>query len=345
MNERLQKCRVHYSRQLIDAMRALDQSAVEITLITDDQNHLLGTMTDGDIRRALLKGEPLEAPLEPYYQRNYTSVRPGINRLDVIELMQARQISQIPIVDETGKLVGLHLLHELIGRQPRPNWAVIMAGGKGTRLGSITEKLPKPMVRVAGRPILERLVLHLVGFGFRRIFLSIHHLGHLVEDHFGSGERFGCRIYYLRENQPLGTGGALALLPRPLEPILVLNGDLVTQADLGAMLEFHCHGRFKATIAVKQYSHSVPFGCVKVESSRVIELEEKPVLTRLVNAGIYVLEPELVARVPQERETMMTSLLVDAIARGEQVGAFEITDDWLDIGNREQLKLAHGGTI
>lgn len=345
MNEQFEQCRVHHTRKLVDAMWALDRSAVEIALVTDDENRLLGTMTDGDIRRALLKGEPLEAPLGPYYQRNFTAVHPGTNRLEVLELMQARQISQVPVVDSAGKLVGLHLLHELIGRQPRSNWAVIMAGGKGTRLGPITENLPKPLVRVAGRPILERLVLHLVGFGFRSIFLSINHLGHLVEDHFGCGKRFGCRIHYLRERHPLGTGGALALLPNPpQDPILVLNGDLVTQPDLGAMLEFHFHGRYQATMAVKQYSHAVPYGCVDLDGKRVVQLEEKPVMSRLVNAGIYVLNPELVARVPRDKETLMTSLLTDAIARREVIGAFEIIDDWLDIGNRDQLKVAREGT-
>jgi dTDP-glucose pyrophosphorylase len=344
MNERLAKCQLHQSKRLVDAMRSLDESAAEIVLVTDGEDRLVGTITDGDIRRALLGGASLECPLLPHVQRQFTSVPAGTGRTEVIELMQARQIGQIPVVDGSGRLLGLHLLHELISRQPRPNWAIIMAGGKGTRLGPITENLPKPMVRIAGRPLLERLVLHLVGFGIQRIFLSINYLGHMVEAHFGRGERYGCRIQYLREQQPLGTGGALALLPEaPTAPVLVLNGDLLTQADVGAMFEFHDNGRFLATVAVKRYSHTVPYGCVEREGDRLVQLVEKPVLDRLVNAGVYVLNPEIIARVPRGLEMPMTTLLHDAMAQGDSIGAFEIVDDWLDVGNRDQLKLAREG--
>ncbi len=345
MNDQLQICCVHEAGRLRDAMWALDRGAMEIALVTDARNRLLGTMTDGDVRRALLRGATLDCPLAPYYQRHFTAVDPGTHRTDVVELMQARHIAQIPIVDGEGRLVGLHMLRNLIGRQPRPNWAVVMAGGQGTRLRPFTEHMPKPMVRVAGRPILERLVLHLVGSGIRRIYLSISYLGHLIENHFGGGERFGCEIRYLRETHPLGTGGALSLLPEsPQHPLLVLNGDLLTQADLGAMLEFHEHNLCMATVAVKRYSHRVPFGCLELQGTRVVGIEEKPILTRVVNAGIYVLGPELVASIPRDQELPMTTLLEQALVDSCTVGAFEICDDWLDVGTPEQLRVAREGS-
>lgn len=257
--------------------------------------------------------------------------------------MQSLVIHQVPVVDESGRVVGLHLLHELLGGIERPHWAVVMAGGRGTRLAPLTESIPKPMVRVAGRPILERLILHLVGFGIRRIFLSVHYLADVISSYFGDGSKFGCRIEYLQESEPLGTGGALSLLKeKPSSPVLVLNGDLVTQANLADMLDFHGRGRFVATMGVRQYTHQVPFGCVELKGGQVVGLEEKPILDRSVNAGIYVLEPSLLGRVPKAAYPI-TALFEECLERREPIGAFEIRDDWLDVGQRDQLKQAQQG--
>jgi NDP-sugar pyrophosphorylase family protein len=276
--------------------------------------------------------------------RAFTAVSPRAGRDEVLDLMRARSIGQIPIVDEDGRLIGLHLLHQMIGATQRSNWAVVMAGGEGRRLRPLTDTTPKPMLRVAGRPILERIVFHLVGFGFRRIFLSINYLGHRVEQHFGDGSRFGCRIEYLREDRPLGTAGALSLLPeRPPEPILVMNGDLVTQADLGEMLASHVGGGQCATMAVRRYVHTVPFGCVDLDGDRVIAMEEKPQVARLVNAGIYILDPAVVAEVPKDTAVGMPTILEQRIANGGVVRAFEIKDDWIDVGQRDQLSQAQRG--
>jgi NDP-sugar pyrophosphorylase family protein len=200
------------------------------------------------------------------------------------------------------------------------------------------------MLLVAGRPILERLVLHLVGSGFRRIFISINYLGHVIEEYFGNGDKFGCRIEYLRELEPLGTGGSLALLPEtPKDPVLVLNGDLVTQVKFGEMLEFHRGGSYAATLGVREYSHAVPFGCIKTRGERIIQFEEKPLLSRLINAGLYVIEPALLARVRKHENFPITDLFEDCLRRKEQLGAFQVDDEWIDVGQREQLKLAREG--
>lgn len=328
-----------------NALEVIDKGGEGICLMVDEGQHLLGTITDGDIRRALLKGATLDDCVEPFAKKQFTSVPDDAGRVEVIDLMQARQLNQIPILDKAGRLKGLHLLHEVLGARPRPNWAVIMAGGKGTRLGELTKDTPKPMLKVAGRPILERLVLHLVGNGIRRIFISTNYLAGIIEDHFGDGSRFGCSISYLRESpdQPLGTGGSLSLLPEaPGHPVFVCNGDLVTQVDVARLFDFHQDGGFTATIGVRSYAHEIPFGCLEVQDQCVTSIVEKPTVSQLINAGIYILSPEIIARVPR-RFFPITELFDEEVRGGGRVGAFEILDEWIDVGQREQLKQARGG--
>ncbi len=344
MADAIGACLVPVDGTIRDAMVALDRGARRIALAVDADGRLVGVATDGDLRRALLGGAPMEGPVAPHLSTSYVAVAEGDDRAAVLELMGARHVGAIPVLDEAGRPVGLHLLDEAIRSLDRPNWAVVMAGGQGVRLRPLTETIPKPMLRVAGRPILERIVLHLVGAGLERVYLAVGYLGNVIEDHFGDGSRFGCRIEYLREGTPLGTAGAIGLLPEPpTSPLLVMNGDLVTQADLGGLLALHERGGFIATIGIRRYVHGVPFGCVEREGDRVRSIEEKPAITRDVNTGIYALEPALVARVERGRRLDMTDLVEDALGRGEPVGAFSIEDDWIDVGQRETLSRAREG--
>jgi dTDP-glucose pyrophosphorylase len=328
---------------LREAFETLERGGMRIAVVTDDQGYVVGIMTDGDARRALLAGATLDAPLEKLANSRFTKVEPAVGRAEVLELMHARHHDAIPIVDERGLLVGLHQLHDVLGVEKRPNWAIVMAGGRGTRLGAITENTPKPMVRVAGRPIIERIVLHLVGFGIERVFIALNYLGEQIEGHFGDGSRFGCRIEYLREERPLGTAGALALLPEaPTAPVFVINGDLVTQANVGALLDAHVRGGHSLTVGIRPYFHTVPFGCVELDGTRVVRLEEKPRLMRMVSAGMYALSPEVVATVTEGGELTMPALIDASLEQGMVVRAFEVQDDWIDVGQREQLRLARG---
>jgi dTDP-glucose pyrophosphorylase len=319
-------------------MACIDRNVKGIALVVDHHRRLIGTVTDGDLRRALLKGATLDTPVRRFMGRCSTTVGVEAGRAEVLDLMQARSIEQIPIVDAQGRLIGLHVLREVIGAEERPNMAVIMAGGQGTRLRPVTEQIPKPMIKVAGRPILDRVVLHLVSCGIRHIFISINHLGHVIEKYFCDGSRFGCRIEYLREKEPLGTGGPLSLLKRiPSEPIIAMNGDLVTQPDIAAMLRFHTSGGYMATMAIRRYGHQIPFGCVALKGRRIVRLEEKPIIERPINAGIYILNPRLIRRVPK-RLFPITELFGSCLVRGEPIGAFEVEEEWVDVGQREQLK-------
>jgi len=326
---------------IFEAFEKIDASSVAMVVV-HEKGAVKGVLNDGDLRRALIKGAPLTASIEPYFTRDYVSVRPETSRADVLDLMQARSIEQIPIIGESGKLLGMHTVHSILGGKAKPNWAVIMAGGKGTRLRPLTEHLPKPMIKVAGRPILERLILHLVGHGVKRIFLSVNYMAHVIEDYFKDGSDFGCSIEYLREEEPLGTGGSLSLLPElPDEAVFVMNGDLVTQTNLEGMLHFHGEGQFHLTMGVKAYRHEVPFGCVESESGRIVSIIEKPSIDHLINAGVYLLSPEAIRQIPQ-RFFAITDLFEKAIAEGLLCGSYLIEDEWTDVGQMGDLKEAQG---
>jgi len=328
---------------LIECMRSMDITGAGIALAVDSEVRLIGTISDGDIRKALLNGCPLDSPVSPHINRNCFYVLPYVPRAEVLDIMQARRFEQVPIIDEHGKITGLHLLHDILGNVSRPNWAVVMAGGKGKRLGPVTENVPKPMIKVAGRPILERIILHLVSCGIRRIFISVNHLSEIIENHFKDGSNFGSSIEYLRENEPLGSGGAISLLPEvPEHPVLVMNGDLIAEVNCGDMINFHTQNNFYATLGVYPYFHQVPYGCVEMKENKLASLEEKPVLEKMVNAGIYVLSPQAVSAIPKSTSFPITTLFEDALSKNLPCGAFTIEKEWLDIGSPQQLREARG---
>jgi dTDP-glucose pyrophosphorylase len=339
----LDECIVRSDRNLRDVLEALNLGGLEIVLVIDDSRRLLGILTDGDVRRALLSGAELNSPVAPYIQKKFFFVGPQEGRGEVLDLMQSRRIGQVPILDEKGILVGLHTLHGILGATEKPNWAVIMAGGQGNRLKPITDSLPKPMIRVAGRPILERLVLHLVSHGIREIFLSVYYKADVIESHFGDGSSYGCKIRYLKEPIPLGTGGALSLLPeRPKCPLLLCNGDLITQVDISRILAFHKEGGFRATVGYHEYTFTIPYGVLDIEGEIVRGIREKPSFSWKANAGIYVLDASLLERVPSKTFFPLPSLIEDCLSRGEAVGSYPIEEDWLDIGRPQELRRALG---
>jgi NDP-sugar pyrophosphorylase family protein len=274
---------------------------------------------------------------------NYVSVGPDIDRTAVLDLMKARSIRHIPIVDSKKKLIGAHFLEDLIGSDIKANIAVIIAGGKGTRLLPLTEDRPKPMILVAGRPILERIVLHLVGYGIRKIYISINYLGEQIEKYFGNGESFGCSIEYLREEKPLGTGGALSLLTiRPDKPFIVMNGDIVTQINLSSLLDFHEKQGVAATIGCRPHKVDIPFGVIREKGNRLVSIDEKPSAHYLVNAGVYVLNAALLDMVPGGENFPITGLFEWLLERKIGVGVYIIEEDWVDVGRHEELKRANG---
>ncbi len=328
---------------LLEGLRAIDRGRIQMAVVEDHEGKLAGIVTDGDIRRGLLSGLPLDASLMNVLNTNFYSVSPDAQRADVLDTMLAREFDQVPVLDAAGRLHGVHLLTDFLSSKQRENLAVIMVGGKGTRLGELTRFLPKPMIKVAGRPILERIVHQLVGAGISRIYLAVNYLAGVIEEHFGDGQRFGCEILYLREEEPMGSGGALSLLPLDLtESILVMNGDLVSQFDIEAFFQTHESRGAAITVGVQDYKHKVPFGCVRIEDGCIRSLEEKPILARIINTGIYAITPEYVRQVPREFYPI-TRLLESALTAGDIVASHRV-DEWVDVGQPDELARARGET-
>jgi len=337
------------SASIKDAMNAISSGLAGAAFALTADDVLVGVVTDGDIRRALIEGAQMSDPVAPLIQRNPTVATEKESRSGVLDLMQARSILQVPVVNAAGQLVGVHLLRELLGRVERPNVGLILAGGRGTRLQPVTDSLPKPMIPVAGTPILERVLNHLVGFGINRVVLSVGYLGEVIEDHFKDGSRFGCEITYLREdpNNPHGTGGPLASLPSLFQelsdPILVMNGDLLTQFDVAAMLNHHQQSESIATIGAFNYSHEVPYGVLNTNGSgEITAIVEKPVRQELVSGGVYVLDASIPRQVPTDAFFPMTQVLSDCIGRKERVTVWPLDEGWVDVGRPQDLARAQG---
>jgi dTDP-glucose pyrophosphorylase len=331
------------------SLEAIQRGGANISLAIDEKGTFVGIVTDGDIRRALLAGAALDSPIEPYIQQNPLTVGPDESRTYVLDLMQARGMSQLPVVSGVGQLLGLHTLREVLGQVPKPNVALILAGGRGSRLLPVTSAIPKPMIEVAGRPILERIVTHCVGYGINRIVLSVGYLSKTIENHFKTGERFGCEISYIHEDPdyPLGTGGPLAKLidvfPDIEDPVLVVNGDLVTQFNVAAILESHSRSMAVATVGVVSYTHEVPYGVVEVDQSGFLRtLSEKPVIEKRVSAGIYVVEPSLINQIPRGNFIPITKILTDCILRGDSVAVWNCNSEWSDVGRPHDLARVRG---
>ena len=312
---------------------SLDQVAIKIVLVVNKANKLMGTISDGDIRRGLLKGLDLNSPITSIVHHNPLVVPPEMRRDMVIQLMVANKIQQIPVVDGQQQLVGLHLWDEITTTPIRTNLMVIMAGGKGTRLLPHTQNCPKPMVLVAGKPMLEHIIERGKLEGFNHFILAIHHLGHLIEAHFGRGEKLGIKIDYLREESPLGTAGGLGLLPsRPEEPFVVTNGDVISNIRYGELLDFHNFYQASATMAVRPHEWQHPFGVVQTQGVEIVGFEEKPVVRSHINAGVYVLSPEVLNELIAEEACDMPMLFERLQAKAKRTVAYPMHEPWLDVG-------------
>ncbi len=322
-----------------DAIQNLNASTLQIVLIIDDQGKLLGTVTDGDIRRGLLRGLDLRAGIDQILFTNPLVAPPEMSREMILHLMRANKLLQMPVVDEHHRVVGLHLWNEIIAQPERDNLMVIMAGGMGTRLLPYTEDCPKPMLSVAGKPMLEHILERAKSEGFRRFVLAVRYLAHVVEDYFGDGTKWDVHISYLHEDSPLGTAGALSLLdPIPTEPVVVTNGDVLTDVRYGEIIDFHKFHQATATMAVRLHEWQHPFGVVQTEGVNIVAFEEKPVFRTHVNAGIYILNAEAVQLVPCEIPSDMPDIFELLRLRGERIIAYPMHEIWADVGRPDDLK-------
>ena len=324
-----------------DAIRNLNNTALKIILIADSEGHFLGTVSDGDIRRGLLKGLTLSSPIQSIVHQNALVVPAGMTRDTVLSMMTANKVQQIPVVDDDGKIVGLHIWDEVASVQARPNSMVIMAGGMGTRLLPHTESCPKPMLLIQGKPMLEHIIERAKSEGFSHFIFAIHHLGHMIEEYFSDGSKFGVRIDYLREKAPLGTAGALSLLdPLPKYPFVVTNGDVITDIRYGEILDFHLRHQAAATMAVRVHEWQHPFGVVEINGVEIIGFEEKPIALSHVNAGVYVIEPDSLGELQRDARCDMPTLFERLQEKYQRTVAYPMHEPWLDVGRPDDLAKA-----
>jgi dTDP-glucose pyrophosphorylase len=325
-----------------EVIARIDASASQIALIADLDGRLLGVMTDGDVRRAILRGLPLTTRAALIMSTHPLTAPEGTSGRELLALMRRHVVHQLPLLNAEGQVVGLAHIDELIGARRKSNWVVLMAGGPGTRLRPLTESTPKPLLAVGGKPILESILEHLVAEGFREFYMSVHYKAEMIMDHFGNGNAWGASIQYLREESRLGTAGSLSLLPAaPREALVVMNADLLTHASVSSLLEFHAVQKAAATMAVREYDFQVPYGVVRMEGERITSVEEKPVQKFYVNAGIYVLSPEALAHIPRGAYFDMPTLFDRLNAAGALTTAFPLREYWRDIGRPEDFDQAN----
>lgn len=325
-----------------EAIRNLDQVAIKIVLVCNEAGILEGTVSDGDIRRGLLKGLNMDNPILSVTHRNALVVPPDFSREMVMQLMVANKIHQIPVLDEDRHVIGLYLWDEMTSPPSRPNLMVIMAGGMGTRLRPHTENCPKPLLPVAGKPMLEHIIERAKQEGFNQFVLAIHYLGHMIEDYLGNGERLGVQINYLREETPLGTAGALSLLdPIPDAPFVVTNGDVITDIHYGGLLDFHIRHTAAATMAVRVHEWQHPFGVVQMQGVNIVGFEEKPIARSHINAGVYALDPSALSALIANNRCDMPTLFERLQAQTKRTVAYPMHEPWLDVGRPDDLRIAN----
>ena len=340
--ERLREICLSPTALLQDAVDTIDRHPLRITLVVDEAGRLAGTVTDADLRRAMLGNLPTSAGIDNVMNRAPTVATTQMTRAEQAALLRRSRHRHLPLTDQTGVLLDLLTLPTKRQGETRDNWVVLMAGGAGTRLRPLTEHTPKPLLQVGRKPILEQILERFVDQGFHLFFLAVHYKEAMVRAHFGCGRRWGVEIRYLREDRARGTAGALSLLPAGNScPVVVMNGDLLTNLDFRELLAFHEDGAAPATMCVREYGHSIPYGVVRAEGMRLKSIDEKPVQTFFVNAGIYVLAPALISRIPSHRPYDMPELFTDLAARSPAPSLFPIREYWLDIGQLDDYKRAN----
>jgi dTDP-glucose pyrophosphorylase/CBS domain-containing protein len=329
-----------------DASACIDGNRAKIALVVDEMGRLVDTVTDGDIRRAILAGLELSAPVPQLHAGKLHRTRApvtaalGTDRSTLLQLMREQRVRQVPLVDVGGRVVDLVTQSDLEQSGALPVHAVIMAGGYGVRLRPLTNDVPKPMLPVGDRPLLEVIVERLRHAGVRRISILTHYMSDTIMGHFGDGGDFGVEIDYVREDEPLGTAGALTLLKASDDPLLVLNGDILTRTDYAALLDFHREHHAEITVGVREYDFRVPYGVVDVDGVQVTAITEKPVVKYFVNAGIYLLGPDVCRHLPHNQRCDMPTLINARVSAGANVVTFPVHEYWLDIGQIDDYRKA-----
>lgn len=324
------------------AIETIGKGRFHMCLVVDENQKLVGTVADGDIRRAILATVNLKAPVKNIMTTTPTTVDQDATRQAVLSHMRNHEIREVPIVDRNNVVVGLHTLEELVDVSPKENWVVIMAGGEGQRLRPHTEKTPKPMLKVGTKPILQNIIESFIEHGFSKYYISVNYKSDIIKNYFRDGKKWNVDIRYLEEEKKLGTAGSLGLISdRPSSPILVINGDVLTKIDIPSLLQYHKRQSACATMGVREYDIQVPYGVVRIRDEKIDKIDEKPTQSFFINAGVYVLNPEMLDYIAEDAPIDMTDLFNRALADQLPIGAFPIQEYWMDIGRIDDFKRAN----
>jgi dTDP-glucose pyrophosphorylase len=323
------------------ALRIIDALGGKIAMVIDEHGRLIGTVSDGDLRRAFLRGVTLGSPITELMNASPVAITSDTDRESTLRLMREKVLRHIPVVDAEGKVTALRTLEEFIQPPVRDNWVVIMAGGEGVRLRPLTEACPKPMLKLGDKPLLEVMLGNLRNSGLRQIVISVNYMASMITDYFGDGSKFDVDIRYVREDGPLGTAGPLSMLPEvPDAPFIVVNGDILTKLHLPDMLEFHLDHGAAATMGVREYEQQVPYGVINVANQQIASIAEKPIQRHLISGGLYVFSPDVLTLIPRNQRYDMPTLFNDLAGRGMTALPYLVQDYWLDIGQIEDLARA-----
>ncbi|MCI1965844.1 MAG: nucleotidyltransferase family protein [Oscillospiraceae bacterium] len=316
-----------------EAIEIIDRNSQQIAVVADENDKLLGTVTDGDIRRGILKGISMDRSVSLIMNSHPIQIPKLTDRTSILNLLRVNKVRHLPVVDEEGRVVGIERLDELLTQSHRENWVVIMAGGLGKRLGALTDHCPKPMLKIGEKPVLETILQQFIRQGFSHFCFSVNYKAEQIKEYFGDGSAWGVEIHYIKEEKRMGTAGSLSLFPFETHvPMIVMNGDILTKLSFEQLLNFHLKHQAEATIAVTTYDYQVPYGVIKANRDRLIGFEEKPVYASFINAGIYVLNPEALCYIPENSCFEMNSLFEIMLQHDDPVCLFPIREYWIDIG-------------
>jgi len=331
------------SLPIVNAIELIDTTALQIALVVDKNNRLVGTVTDGDIRRGILRNISLEEPVQRIMNPRPTFAKVHDSREIITAIMKLKKLQHIPVVDDDGCIINLESWTDIFQSYNYDNWVVLMAGGQGSRLRPLTEECPKPMLKVGTKPILETILGNFIAYGFHRFYISVNYKAEMIESYFGDGSNWGVEIRYIHEEQAMGTAGSLSLLPeKASKSIVVMNGDLLTKVNFQQLLDFHREHQAQGTMCVREYDFQVPYGVAKMEKHHITRIDEKPMQRFFVNAGIYVLEPEVLELIPKDTSFDMPDLFNKLIQYNCETAGFPIREYWIDIGRMTDFERANG---
>ena len=338
-----QKTLISESSTIKQALEIINSEALRVAVVVDQDKKLLGMITDGDIRRGLLNDLVLTDSVAKVMNSVPITAEQGASKEHLVELMEEKQILSVPLLDQDNKVVGLETLHSALSKDKYQNPVFIMAGGFGTRLRPLTDNCPKPMLKVGDKPILETVIKSFIKAGFNNFYISTHYMPEQIHQHFGDGTDLGVSISYVHEETPLGTGGALGLLPEDMPrdlPLIMINGDVLTKVDFQRLLNFHMENDADATMCVREYDYQIPYGVINGDGNQITSMVEKPVQRFFVNAGIYVVSPRVIQSVEKNQKIDMPTLLEQHMEERQKVLMFPIHEYWLDIGRMDDFNRA-----